>query len=195
MRIVLISMMMSIVFVGFIHAEVVDISLPGICGFYSADSSYSANTRTADFTLSRIPTTVYDVFIRLIGVADTGLLNCEGAYGQRIIGPWDTDYDISMLDNTSGNLWIANFLYEDSSSTLDTTRTFWTNSGATWDFLINGAGSVTLRWLPMIPVTACSLLRTPNVIITEVHLIIDGEFPVPTENTTWGRIKEIYKEQ
>lgn len=175
-----------------LRAEVVDISLSGICGFYSTDSSYSANTRTADFILSRIPTTVYDVSIKLIGLADTGLLDCEGAYGQRIIGPWDTDYEISMTDITSGKLWIANFLYEDSSSALDTTRTFWTNSGATWEFLKNGTGSVTLSWVPMIPILACSILRTPNVNITEACLIIDGEFPVPTENTTWGQIKAIY---
>ena len=171
-----------------LYGEIVEVSLPELNGYYGD----SIITRSAHFNLARIPNEVHNVSIKLRGVADTGLLNCEGAYGQMILGPWWTNYDISMLDYTSGQLWKANFTYEDSSSVLDTTRTFWAGSGATWEFLKSGQGDLILRWYPLGIILLCSSIREPNVTIYDANLIIDGEFPVPIEKTTWGAIKSIY---
>jgi hypothetical protein len=35
----------------------------------------------------------------------------------------------------------------------------------------------------------------PTAFVDEVVLILDLEFPVPLEQTTWGRIKQLYSEQ
>ena len=171
-----------------LYGEIMVVPLPELNGFYSD----SVITRTVHFKLLRIPTEVYDVSIRLFGFADTGLLECEGPYGQMIQGPWHTKYNISMLDQTSGQKWLANFAYEDSSSALDTTRTFWSNTGASWEFLKSGHGELTLEWYPLGIILLCWVIREPDVAIYNAYLIIDGEFRVPTENTTWGVIKSIY---
>ena len=170
-----------------LYGEIVEVPLPELNGFYSD----SIHTRTAHFTLPRIPTEVYDVSIRLCGIADTGVLECEAGY-QMVQGPWWTQYDISMLDQTTSQSWIANFTYEDSSSVLDTTRTFWTSSGATWNFLKTGQGDLVLDWYPLGIILLCWVIRDPNITINEAVLIIDGEFSVPTEKATWGAIKSQY---
>ncbi|NIO00771.1 MAG: hypothetical protein GTO42_01315 [Candidatus Latescibacteria bacterium] len=172
-----------------LHAEMVEIALPDIQGLYSVDSTY---TRTAHFQMDRAPIEVHDVWIRLCGIADTGLLSCEGPYGQEILGPWWTHYEATMKDSTTGLLWGASYTYEDSSSALDFTMKFQTQSQATWDFMKQGTGDLSLMWCPLPYVLTCSEIIVPSVEITNAHLIIDGDFPVPVEINTWGAIKSLY---
>jgi hypothetical protein len=173
-----------------LYGEIVEVPLPEFNGFYSD----SICTRTAHFTMLKIPIEVYNVSIRLCGIAETGLLECEGPYGLPVQGPWWTQYDIFMLDQTTGKSWYASFTYEDSSSVLDTTRTFSPDSGATWEFLKSGQGELTLRWYPLGTILLCWDIREPNVSIYDAVLVVDGEFPVPTENASWGVIKSRYSQ-
>ena len=172
-----------------LYAEIVHVDLSELTGYYSGDS---ITTCSAHFIMPRIPSEVHSVSIRFCGVTDTGLLNCEGAYGQRILGPWWTWYHFSMLDSTTGDQWETHLIYEDSLCSLDTTKTFSSPSGATWEFLKNGSGEITFEWYPLPYVLTCYEVRKPSVILYYVHLIVDGVFIVPTEQTTWGEIKSIY---
>jgi hypothetical protein len=170
-----------------LSAEIVQVDLPEFTGFYSPDS---INTRSAHFLMPKIPTDVQNVSIVFSSNADTGLLNCEGAY--RGIGPWQTSYHFTMLDSSTGHSWNTYFIYEDSSSALDTTKTFSTHSGASWEFLKNGFGDITIEWYPLPYVLTYFEVRRPSVILYDVHLIVEGDFILPNKEKTWGVIKAIY---
>jgi hypothetical protein len=43
-------------------------------------------------------------------------------------------------------------------------------------------------------ITICSATSAPpTVTVTEAVLILDAEFPVAIESSTWGRIKALYR--
>jgi hypothetical protein len=184
--------LMMIISSSFSHAEIVEVPLPGLHGSYPYDSI--SNTRTAHFQMDRKPLEVHNVWIRLSGIANPGMLGCEG-YQQDVFGPFAIRYQALMKDSTSG-LWCrAGHTIDDSSTTLDFTMEIKSKSGATWNSLKNGSGDITLIWSPLPYVLVCWVIHYPSANIFDAILVIDGEFSVPTEIRTWGRIKAIYQEE
>jgi hypothetical protein len=65
---------------------------------------------------------------------------------------------------------------------------------ASWDFLLDGRGEITLHVSPMENVIeTCSNERWPTAQFDEVTFVIDADFPVPADAMSWGRVKEFYR--
>jgi hypothetical protein len=68
-------------------------------------------------------------------------------------------------------------------------------SGSTWDFLLDGTAEINLWGEPSGFILICSPASpSPTLTVTEAVLIIDGDFPIATETSTWGRIKALYRD-
>jgi len=64
---------------------------------------------------------------------------------------------------------------------------------ANWTFLDDGEGTISFSGAPSFQLCDCIYLDPPSVTVTEVTLIIEGDFPVATEVQSWGRIKAAYR--
>jgi hypothetical protein len=63
-------------------------------------------------------------------------------------------------------------------------------SPATWDLLLTGKGDVALSMIVSIP-PDCGTERYPEARIDMAELVIEGEFPVGADQSTWGSIKSL----
>jgi hypothetical protein len=171
-----------------LHGERIEVPLPELKGAYSQFKT----RRSAHFTLPSIPTEVYSVSIRLVGEVDVGVLGCTDGFGHFYYRIWPTYYDFAMLDDTSGNYWTGHYTIEEILLTIDIVSSFWSKSGATWDFLGSGEGDISFEWYPSSDIYLCHPERIPGVLVIAAYLHIHGDFPVPAEKTSWGRLKSIY---
>jgi hypothetical protein len=160
------------------HAVVVEIPLPGLLG------AYPPVLRTTSFELSAPPSAIHGVSLRISGTLEFGMLDCEE--GQF---PTGCNARGDMWDAPT-HLWSAGY-YMDMAGYFSWTQPFETSSGATWNFLADGSGEITFQAGYVL--TWCFELRPPTVTVTEAVLIVDAEFPVAIESSTWGKIKALYR--
>jgi hypothetical protein len=169
------------------HAVVVEIPLPGLLGDYPL--SESNGTRTTTFHLPQAPSVIHSASFRISGTAVLGSANCD-EFGD---GSWAMEYFSDMKD-ASLKLWLsAPHPPVIPSGPFGWTAPFSTSDGATWDFLMDGEGEISLYGAPTALLGLCQQGVVPSGTVTEAVLIIDAEFPVATEPSTWGRIKALYR--
>ena len=169
-----------------VQAEVVEIALHQLEGRYG---EYDIWGRGSSFQLPQRPIVVHDVWLRLIGTVNVREVQCEGSPSF----PAPVSFDVTMRDYTSGGWWGVWPVTPTESGEFELTVRFLPQHEPTWDFLSDGTGEIGLLasscpesdscW----PVTTCS-----DAVLTEVVLIVNADFPVPTEGMTWGRIKALY---
>jgi hypothetical protein len=64
----------------------------------------------------------------------------------------------------------------------------------TWSFLLDGSGEVMLSGAPAGLIGTCTeIISTPSAVIDEAVIIIDAEFAVPVQASTWGGVKALYR--
>jgi hypothetical protein len=64
----------------------------------------------------------------------------------------------------------------------------------TWNFLMDGMGEISLFGSPAIYLDPCSESSAPPTLtVTEAVLIVDADFPIAVEPSTWGKIKALYR--
>lgn len=169
-------------------AEVVEISLPALLGHYPV--SPGNTSRTVAFQLPRIPTVIHGVSFRVVGTSNIGVANCHGIGTADL---WPMEF-VAEMKYSSDDYWRA--LEDPSYASGSFTRTSefeGTTEATTWEFLMDGAGEVTLFGSPLSTLELCDPILVPTGNITEAVLIVDAEFTLAVEPSTWGRIKALYR--
>jgi hypothetical protein len=185
---VLVTTVMLLMGEGTSKAEVIEVPLLALHGTYAEGATIS---RTAAFQLERGPVVVHGAWLQLSGVATAAETECDGGGTY----PWPVDFSASMEDVFSGGLWIAGGATSGDEGAFDIVDGFWPIVGATWEFLKDGAGEIELYGTPAPLVGMCwPITPPPEVIIEEAVLIVDADFPVPAEGTTWGALKALYED-
>lgn len=169
------------------YSEVIEVQLPQLLG------TYSNTTRTCEFVLDVTPTVVYSVCIRYTGTVSVGSLYCGWPPGDPT--PMGLGFDASIRDTISGDLWVADRFTEAESGPFEMTVPFDSLlvGSPTWEFLTLGGGTVKCTGYSSPAGGECYYDPYPSATIEEAVLIIEGEFPVATEASTWGRIKSLLK--
>lgn len=169
-------------------ATIVEIPLPDLLGTYPLNEQEAE--RTASFVLPTTPTAINGVWFRLAGTQQVGEIMCEsgGPY------PWPMDFLAALSDPTLPGQWLSFSPMPEVTGPFEWTAAFISYSqGMTWDFLLDGEDDITLWGLPMALVGLCWGIVSPTAEVTEAVLIIDAEFPVPVESSTWGRVKALFR--
>jgi hypothetical protein len=102
-----------------------------------------------------------------------------------------------MADPTTGGTWHAGDSTPEVAGEFQILEPFTPRccDPASWDFLLDGQGDISLRGVPLGLVDLCQPISAPpEATVNEAVLVLDAEFPVPTDATTWGRIKGLYEQ-
>jgi len=167
--------------------------LPELQGYYSVFDTYS---RYASFQLDRIPTQVYNVWIQISGSTNVGVYYCD-LYGGPPDGPYpyQVEFVSSIRDTVSGNPWMADQIAPDETGDFELTIKFNRIHGwpVTWDFLKSGYGTIRLDGLTIMLVAMCWPTIYPDATVTDAVLIVEADFQVPVDESTWGSIKSLLR--
>jgi hypothetical protein len=178
-----------------VQAEIVEIPLVNLHGAYHVyfnQPQGDATTRISSFQLDQLPTEVRGAWIRISGITVVGEQDCLPELGEGPF-PYPFVFNFLMKDSTTGEWWSGGGLTSYESGPYEITVELNALFGASWEFLKeNGRGEVRAEggWGFVL---MCWGVVGPSASVEQAVLIIDADFPVPVENTTWGRIKEIYK--
>ena len=98
-------------------------------------------------------------------------------------------------DAEATHLWVASEPMPGQSGAFEWTAEFRAipASARDWGFLLDGEASVVLFGAPAPLVGLCEVITQPTATVTEAVLIVDAEFAVPVDETTWGRVKALYR--
>lgn len=177
--------------------ETVTVPLPGVEGRYWVDTlgMVPHYSRAFHFRMERIPISVNRVWIHLSGTAVTGEMRCAPSYvGDPNVGPYPLPLGLypAFVDTVSGGVLGATCRMPDDGGAFDCTSRLDPILGyETWDFLEAAYGNILVDASFMILVE-CWPTIWPEATIESAELLIEGEFPVAVERTTWGSIKSLY---
>jgi len=167
-------------------ADVFQIPLPEVLGTYSG-------ARSATFHIPGIPAVVREASLHLVGTTEVGIVTCDD-YPTPSQHPWITQSMGEMLDGP-GKYWYAEAFNPSVAGPFDTTAPFFTfPPAATWDFLLDGEGTMTLYGGPAITLLGCSTSSPPpSFTVTGAWLLVDADIPTPAAKASWGAVKAIYR--
>lgn len=168
------------------RATMVEVPLPGLHGFYNEPNG----SRTVTFQMADPPGAVYGVSLRVSGTQNIGSIVCE--WGGPF--PWPMQVFAEMEDAPNG--WWYTGASPDLDESFTRSGSFSpTSSSVTWTFLMDGTGTITFYYTPAGLVGLCFIDPVPPTgEITAATLLVDGDFPIRIEPTTWGRIKALYRD-
>lgn len=171
-------------------AAVVEIPLPELAGTYGLQTP---NGRTATFHLPSFPAAIHGVSLRVRGTTEVGIIRCTPPNTD---APWPTTTLGEMVAGPH-EFWLSETTNPPVAGAFETVTPFEFYSSnhlpATWTFLDDGEGTISFSGSPIFQLCDCVYLDPPSVTVTEVTLIIEGDFPVPIEVQSWGRIKAAYR--
>jgi hypothetical protein len=182
-------------------AETLEIALPDLIGLYHADVITS---RLDTFQLSKSPTMVNSVSIRLAGSHQLSTYCCDWAGD--ICGPWPVVIDAYIPDVVTPATWTAHSNAPSETYSMlypypipyecEITIPFVSASGATWDFLKALEGTIRLDCKPITYnfYHCYTFWDEPYVEIAAAVLVIEGEFSVGVSESSWGKIKALYSQ-
>jgi hypothetical protein len=167
------------------RAELLEVALPALLGLYPVSPGEFA--RTATIVLPKLPQVIHGCSLRIAATGTIGVANCGGV-GQ--LDSWPMEYVAEM----QGNEWIAFHEPYFSAGSFESTATFESFAGgSTWDLLLDGQADVTMNGAPWSALGSCDPIVRPTGKILEAYFVIDAEFGLPVESTTWGKIKALYR--
>jgi hypothetical protein len=170
------------------RAEIVEISLPELTGAYPLDEPDPG--RFVTIQLDRHPDFIRNAWLHVEGTSVPGLADCGGG-GQADV--WRMEFN-AELDDGTGDWWYSICSSAFLPGQFTSTVVFEPFSGtATWDFLLDGEAVMLFSGLPASEQTICTPIIVPHGNLTEVTLVIDGDFPLPVRASTWGSIKSLYR--
>lgn len=169
-------------------SEIVNIPLSELHGVYEYPAHLS---RSAHFELDRIPDEIYKVSLKVSGTSQVGTAMCS--YPDEF--PYKIEILTSAQDPLNSTFWFQAVMQPDYDSDIEIDLIFVKSaeSEATWDFLKLGEGNVNLGMslIPLLP--GCIIIDFPTMTISEAILIIEADWALQAEGTTWGRIKALTK--
>jgi hypothetical protein len=174
-------------------AEKKEIPLPQLHGLYS---TAGITERISEFQLDTIPSTVYNVWLKLSGIQYAGSWCLDGW-----CGPWPFAFATSIPDSNSGGSWLAsakvstNCVCQDYSEPFSVEIPFVASDGATWQLLLSGRGTIDLNGKPgpWNHCFDCWAWFEPSADVQYAALVIEGDFIVATRGLTWGSIKALFQ--
>ncbi len=165
------------------RAEVIEIPLPGLLGEYPA-------VRTVTFQLPGLPDAIHGAAFCIAGAAQVGVADC-GIPGEANL--WPLVFTARMQD-TPNQDWEATHEPKYLTGLFTWTADFGaTTDSTTWDFLMDGEAEIGLTGVPLEDLNSCTPVLVPYGEVTEAVLILDVEFLLAVESTTWGRVKQLYR--
>jgi hypothetical protein len=173
-------------------AETLEVQLPQLVGLYSKDGTLG---RSASFQLGKIPTTVLQVEVRISGTVNLGQYQCD--FGT---GPGEAPYPYNgiifsmQMPDTVADYWWFGGAISGNGGQFEHTIVFNALTGhpVTWDFLKAGYGEIQFGAGPYNPWVECSAVVWPEATVKEAVLIVEGDFVVGVEKSTWGNIKALF---
>jgi hypothetical protein len=174
------------------HAEVVEVPLTGLLGVYTTGGTY----RTAYVQLDRAPTAVHSIRIRFLGESTVRDWYCD--LEDSI--PIPVKFYAEINDPITTGLWFGGGSTPEESGEYQIESAFYADHRPkhptpSWDFLIQyGSCLVSLEGAGNPASDLCQPYSTfSDATVASAILLIDAEFPVPVEETSWGRIKALYE--
>lgn len=172
-------------------ATVIAVPLPELLGVYLENGKPNPGQRTTTFNLPAMPSAVHSVAIRLRGTATIAIFSCDGPDGYTD-SPYPTQTAVDMFAEPGH--WLVESVNSMVPGAFEWTQTFAPYLGATWSFLLDGSGQIWLGVGGTPPIPECFPVGPgADVTLEEVTLLVDGEFPTPVRNATWGRVKAQYR--
>ncbi len=173
------------------RATVVEVQLPELNGLYWPHGAEPAGGKSATIQLPSKPSVIHGVSIRVRGTSTTGVWSCDSQTGPR-------DYTIGVNLSASmpagADWWFTQGPGELGTGAFDWTSTFVPFHAPTWDFLLDGTGQINLGGQAESAIPECTLINNAaSLTVSDVTLIVDGEFPTPANVSTWGRIKAQFR--
>jgi len=167
-------------------ATVIEISLPGLLG------GYQNTSHTVSVVLPAPPLVIHGASFRCAGTRVNGLMYCAGE-------PPEGQYPapISLYAQLAADDFASVWYAEDPNYLSGSGEFTWTTAfrpvppSATWAFFMDGMTNLTFFGVD--PGTWCMIASSPSAIITEAVFIVDAEFPVAVERSTWGKVKALYR--
>jgi hypothetical protein len=173
-----------------VHAEVLEFDVASFTG--SSSASFGVDT----LIYYGNPVKVNSVSVRAVGTVDfLGLLSCEVPPGE----PQDTmtwqmawNGTVKKSADPQYDLWLGgSYTYYGEIGLIDETSDYSSNRG--FSALSEGdAVVITFRFWAAEWIGYCNLVSPPIGTVISVTLLIDVNQIVPTEPTTWGRIKSLF---
>ncbi len=175
--------------------EITEIELTDLTGTYVWRDSQISN-----FQFDHIPQHIYGMKILLVGVLSPGTQNCEG--GQvGLDGSLGMVFHAILPDTTTppNGRWVAAYQIETEyfdwgDIDFEVTLTLVPQNGATWDFLADGSGNLTIETRELFRNEYLYLkLDEPSCNMISATLIVDADIKVGTEQSSWGLIKSLMR--
>jgi hypothetical protein len=167
-----------------------EIPLPELSG------SYNPATRQITFRFDRLPIQIYGAAIKLRGWTAPGYWSCDNYLWEFVRR---TIFTATMYDSTTAGTWIANKaigpgLSHQAPFEFEVILAFSTMTGATWQFLKAGRGTLALQGVEEHrPSDGYDCFGpTPNTIVYLATLIVDADYQISTDSSTWGSIKALF---
>jgi hypothetical protein len=159
--------------------------------------SYNSATRQTTFRFDRVPVEIYGASLKLQGWTDPGSWYCD--CGTLPVLAWRTEFTATMSDSTTGGVWRADSLVGDGPFDdrppfdFEVVIPFMSTNGASWTFLEAGRGTLFLGGVPA-HVTSCGVCFgvAPKAKVYLVTLIVDADYQIGTNSSTWGSIKALF---
>jgi hypothetical protein len=189
---IILSVSLSLAFSVF-GAERKEVLLPELHGLYS---TATITERVSEFQLDTIPSTVYNVWLKLSGIQYAGSWCFDGW-----CAPWPFAFAASIPDSSNGGIWGANAeistncVCQDYSEPFSIEIPFVASNGATWELLRSGTGTIALNGKPgpWWHCFDCYPWFEPSAEVEYAALVIEGDFIVATRTLTWGSIKSLFR--
>jgi len=187
-----IIVLMALVLSDSAPAEVVEVPMPELRGRYFAEDTI---TRYASIQMYPAPLSIAGVSIRITGTHIFGEIWCETGGGFMVPQPYPVAFHASIPDTVNGDWWMASQSAQLPSGDFEITMPFQQLYGwyVTWDFFLAGYAEVRLDGPGAGFILTCTPTIWPDATVTDAVLLVDGEFPAATEQSTWGSIKALFR--
>ena len=192
-RLTILFLILSLVGPNVARSELREIHLPELRGTYVVINLFSleATVKVAKFQIVPAPIAVHKATLRIKGLSVLGEIACLPEIGGPF--PWSYPFYSHLRDSKSYPGFTS--FGEAPEGTFELMIDYRAQFGATvdWiDVLGDGKSKVYLGGGGVGFIAMCGATISPIVVVTEVVLLVDAEFPGPIKESTWGRIKALY---
>ncbi len=177
---------------GVARAEVFEIPLPGLAGDYESlktRGSVDDQSRTVSFDLGVAVARVNSAHVRWSGAVEAGWGRDGDSYFR-----WQGSL-IVYLDSWSLTAWRAGVTAEAPEWGMEFSgeQTLESLGDSSWDFLADGRGEISVVALHVLYIIGEMVVPVTGR-VDDLVLVLDVETaPLPVAQSTWGRIKALYR--